>query len=350
MAVIKPQLSLLERATLILAILRTLGVGLITIFTAPFRGKSGSAKYGNHIKLAMLRTFLKNTTVRHQQHIGADLDVAYPAFAKERGFIPKDVTLPDGTKAYWLGDPSAEKVIIWFHGGGYNLPPGPGHLIFVDSLTSPSVSALMLSYTLAPHAIYPRQLQQAVSLLRHTITSLHHQPQTIIIGGDSAGGNIAAGVLSHLLHPHPEIEPLEFENGAKLRAAILLSPWASFRHDWTSGKENASKDLVSDYVGDMWRKSFLGGKKRDGYNEPLAAVEGWWQGLDGVVEECLVSGGGDEVLADVVTELGRRFQAVHEGVELLIVEGDWHDRPVMSSFGAGGEQDEAIKSFIKARC
>lgn len=208
----------------------------------------------------------------------------------------------------------------------------------------------MLSYTLAPHAIYPRQLQQAVDLLRYTITSLHHPPQNIIIGGDSAGGNLTAGVLSHLLHPHPEIAPLKFENGAKLRAAILLSPWASFSRDWPSIKGNANKDLVSGYIGDLWRESFLGGRERDAYNEPLAAEDGWWRGLQGVVQECLVTGGADEILADVVRELGRRFGAVHEGVTLLIAEGDWHDRPVMSSFGPGGEQDAAIKSFIKSRC
>ncbi|KAF6232796.1 hypothetical protein HO173_009010 [Letharia columbiana] len=349
MAVIKPELSLLEKATLILSILRVLGVGLITLFTALFRGRSGSAKYGSHVKLTLLRTWLNTATVRHQQYLLPDLDVAYPAFAKERGFPPKDVTLPDGTKAYWLGSPSAEKVILWFHGGGFNLPAEPGHLTFVNSLTSPSVSALILSYTLAPHAIYPRQLQQAVELLRHVITSLHHQPESIIIGGDSAGGNIAVGILSHLLHPHPEIEPLRFEDGAKLRAAILLAPWASFRHDWPSSKNNTSKDLVTDKVGDKWSMAFLGGQKREGYNEPLAAEEGWWLGLEGVVKECLVLGGADELLADSIRELGRRFAAVHEGVTVVIAEGEWHDKPVTSSLGMGGEQDAAIRSFVKSR-
>lgn len=106
---------------------------------------------------------------------------------------------------------------------------------------------------------------------------------------------------------------------------------------------------MTNYAGDMWRDSFLGGKKRDGYNEPLAAEEGWWQGLEGVVEECLLSGGGDELLADVVRELGRRFRAVHGGVTVVIADGEWHDKPVLSLLGGGGEQDAAIKSFVASR-
>lgn len=88
---------------------------------------------------------------------------------------------------------------------------------------------------------------------------------------------------------------------------------------------------------------------RDGYNEPLAAEEGWWAGLDGVVKEFLVCGGGDELLLDPIRELVRRFQAVHAGVTLVIAEGEWHDKPVLSSLGVGGEQDAAIKSFIASR-
>ncbi|KAM0805583.1 Alpha/Beta hydrolase protein [Usnea florida] len=351
MAVIKPQLSLLERVTLILAILRSVGVGLIAIFTALFKRKPRYADFAHYVKIAMMRTFLKNTTIRHQQHIGVDIDVAYPAFAKKRGFTPKDVTLPDGTKAYWFGSPSAEKVILWFHGGGYTLPTNPGHLAFVSSLTSPTVSALMLSYTLAPHATYPRQLQQAASLLHHTLTALHYAPSNIIIAGDSAGGNMALGLISHLLHPHPEIPPLPLKDGAPLHAAILLAPWASFRHDWPSTRTNAPTDYVSSSVGDLWSAAFLGGRPRDAYNEPLAAGPGWWDGLGKVLGGCLVTVGGGEILEDVVRETGRRLGGGMGGekgrVRVVVAGGEWHDRPVMNTFEMGGAQDGAVRGFVR---
>ena len=169
----------------------------------------------------------------------------------------------------------------------------------------------MLSYTLAPHAVYPTQLRQAVELLRYTITDLERKPENVAIGGDSAGGNLAAGVLAHMLHPHPDLKPLDV--GGKLGGAILLAPWASFATHWPSSKKNANKDLVTVYCSDKWSQAFLGGQKGDGYSEPLVAEEGWWNGLEDVVREILVCGGADELLADVIREFGKRL-----GVSVLL--------------------------------
>lgn len=92
------------------------------------------------------------------------------------------------------------------------------------------------------------------------------------------------------------------------------------------------------------------GKPRDAYNEPLAAPRGWWADLQGVLQECLVVGGADELLVDSVRELGTRFKAaLGAGAALLVAEGEWHDMPVLPSLGGGGMQDEAIRSFVKAR-
>ena len=158
-------------------------------------------------------------------------------------------------------------------------------------------------------------------------------------------------MLSHILHPHPDIEPLSFDNGARLRAAVLLAPWVSFHHDWPSFTSNAHKDIVSVAQSDLWSRSFQGGKiQGDAYSEPMVAGQEWWIGLDSVVKECLIVAGGDEILVDQIRELGRRFRAVHEeGVTVVIAGGEWHDMPVLSALGAGGEQSAAIRGFVKAR-
>ena len=164
----------------------------------------------------------------------------------------------------------------------------------------------MLAYTLSPHGTYPVQLRQAVALLRHLVTNLGRQPENVTIAGDSAGANLTLGTLSHLLHPHPEIEPLEL--GGKLGAAILLSPWVSFSMDWPSNIQNGKKDLVTSTAGNRWSASFLGGKKSDQYSEPCKAEEGWWKGMDDVVREILVLGGSDELLLDQIRVLVRRLK------------------------------------------
>lgn len=52
----------------------------------------------------------------------------------------------------------------------------------------------------------------------------------------------------------------------------------------------------------------MGGKDRDGYNEPLSASEDWWNGLEGVVKEILICGGADELLVDPIRELGTKYK------------------------------------------
>jgi acetyl esterase/lipase len=85
---------------------------------------------------------------------------------------------------------------------------------------------LLAPIDLIPTAQYPRQLQQAISLLNNLIQNLHKSPSNIILYGDAAGGNLTTAVLSHLSHPHPSkttlITPLKLT--AKLRGLVLSSP------------------------------------------------------------------------------------------------------------------------------
>lgn len=300
--------------------------------------------------MAMIRTFLQQATVSQLQAIAPTVEELYMAFAKQEGFTPESITCPDGTKAFWIGSPKADKVVIWFHGGGFNLPAESGHLSFLQSAVQSAggkISILMPDYTLAPHATYPHQLREGVEVIRHICTTSERKPRDITIAGDSAGANLAVGISSHLLHPHPEIAPLELDHA--LRAAILLAPWASFRTDWPSNRYNANKDIFSAHMSNMWSDSFLGGKDKDGYNEPLSAPEGWFEGLDGVVGEVLVLGGGDEVLVDCIRALAKILEGAHPNVTTVIAQGEWHDKPVCSMLGGGGEQSEAIKAFVKSR-
>ena len=167
----------------------------------------------------------------------------------------------------------------------------------------------MLAYTLAPHASYPTQLREGVALIHNLLTVQNLSPENISIGGDSAGGNLALGVLSHILHPHPEIPPLDLKGG-RLGGMVLIAPWASFDHDWPSVRDNAGKDVVGTGPSDVWSKAFLGGAKRDVYNEPLSLPEseGWFDGMEGAVREVFVAAGADEMLKSAVEELVRRFQ------------------------------------------
>jgi hypothetical protein len=71
---------------------------------------------------------------------------------------PNILVLPEGTTAFWLGDPASQKLIIYFPGCGYCLPALPGHFSYLGALSTDieqhgkSIGVLFLAYQLAPKA------------------------------------------------------------------------------------------------------------------------------------------------------------------------------------------------------
>jgi acetyl esterase/lipase len=121
----------------------------------------------------------------------------------------------------------------------------------------------------------------------------------IILGGDSAGANLAIALMSHILHPHPAVPYLQLPRGKKLAGAVLLSPWVYFSNEAPSMKSNYDKDCISE---DYLRASsslFLGDAPTDNYNMPLRATSDWWQGLP-LRYMCIVAGEYEMLRDDIV--------------------------------------------------
>ena len=120
-------------------------------------------------------------------------------------------------------------------GGGFQVNAG---LVFFDvysKLTTDinsqghNIAFFFLTYSLTPHASYPTQLRQCVEALRYIVIRTSRSPSNVIIGGDSAGGNLALAVLLHLTHPQPDIEPLEITH--PLAGIFTIAPWGCLRLD-----------------------------------------------------------------------------------------------------------------------
>lgn len=79
----------------------------------------------------------------------------------------------------------------------------------------------------------------------------------IVLAGDSAGGNMSLALLSHLLHPNPEVKP-RIELNEPLAGAVLISPWVKFATDDDSVKRNATSDMVTPQAANRWSSLFLG--------------------------------------------------------------------------------------------
>lgn len=136
-----------------------------------------------------------------------------------------------------------------------------------------------------------------------------------MIGGDSAGGNLALATLLHLSHPHPEIEPLPLSEN--LAGVFAFAPWVSFRGDWPSLESNRHKDLICKEALAKWSAAYLGGRSGDAWSEPLLAPTEWWRGAK--ADRVLVLAGRDEILLSAVEEFVERFKVCF----LSFLSGVW---------------------------
>jgi acetyl esterase/lipase len=232
-----------------------------------------------------------------------------------------------------------------------------------------SVSILFATYDLSPDAPYPRQLQQAALLLDHVLNSLHIPPENIILCGDSAGGNLALSLLSHVMHPHPstnpQIPPLKVSGS--FRGLVLVSPWVDFRTELPA-YGSYRKDCLHPLALQKWSSAFLGHpypfprEVLDEYNQPVLADEGWW--VDIPVSSILIVGGRDEVLIDSIEEFGATLTRVKDRlakeesgnghlkeVQVFVAEGECHDQvnvDLDTGFTEPGKQAEMVRSWVAA--
>ncbi|CAN9229090.1 unnamed protein product [Alternaria alternata] len=269
------------------ATLKAMGSALQRSVTSPFKGENGSNTYFKDVMLAMFRTNLGNLDLAQDRYTnGASSTPTYMQHAEKYKFVPDSIKLPSGTQAHWLGSRS----------GGYVTPCTAGHMLWLDDFQKslgPDVSALLLAYDLAPEARYPSQLKQAVELLDYLVHTEGRNPSDLILGGDSAGGNLVLGLLSHLAHPHPR-DRLVIHSVQDSRAFVT----------------NAQRDMFDARTLSRWASAFLGSDSPfagDFYNEPVLAAPEWWEPVADVVEEVLIWAGDNEILKDGIEAFAKKF-------------------------------------------
>jgi acetyl esterase len=134
-------------------------------------------------------------------------------------------------------------VLVFFHGGGWVL----GDIETVDNLcrrlaNASGCSVVSVDYRLAPETRYPGPLQDCYGAVRHVFDeseSFRIDRQRIAVGGDSAGGNLAAGVTLMAAELH---EP-------SIAFQVLIYPITNFSFDTPSYAENSegyglSRDMM----------------------------------------------------------------------------------------------------------
>ncbi|OOF92897.1 hypothetical protein ASPCADRAFT_133284 [Aspergillus carbonarius ITEM 5010] len=320
---------------------------VLTILWATLTSLWRSAAYPKtlvlHIGYAAFRKATVRLTVAQMQYALPTTNKNYERYVRKHKLPCKTVDLGDGALGHWIGDQTADNVLIWYHGGGFALPANVGYFKFFTKLiatmaaSNKSLAVFTLTYTLAPQATYPTQLRQAVSALRHVLDKTSHGPSHIVLGGDSAGGNLVGGVLSHLAHPHPEIAPIILSEN--LLGAVMIAPWTSMETNYTDQIIDSRGDLITPAVAGPWAKAYLGTARRDYYTDLSTAPTDWFTSFP--VERVLVCGGGSEILLPVIRDFVDKFSAGFRRVELCVGEGEGHVAPIYNMYI--GDRDETVQ-------
>lgn len=153
--------------------------------------------------------------------------------------------------------------LIYLHGGGWMMGSIETHDAFCRSLClRADVAIASVDYRLSPEHKFPAGLEDCYATscwLVENANRLSLRPERIAVGGDSAGGNLAAAVAL-----------LARQRGTpQLRFQLLIYPVLDFRFDTPSYRENAvGFHLTREDMIWSWRQYLA--NELDGYT-PLAS-------------------------------------------------------------------------------
>lgn len=216
-------------------------------------------------------------------------------------------------------------VLYYFHGGAYlGGSPATHRGLLAHIAKAANCTVIALDYRLAPEHPYPAAKEDALAgwqaLLAQGIA-----PEHLVIGGDSAGGNLA---LACTLALRDAGQPLP-------RALVLISPWTDATSTSDSMASRAARDRI--LTPDGIRRAaaqFAGSTPLDdpGISPLYADPTG--------LPPTLVQVGDDEMLLDDSTRWAAAARAAGVDVTLDVQLGLWHVWQAMA--GWMPEADRAV--------
>ena len=179
-----------------------------------------------------------------------------------------------------------DKVLLYLHGGGHIFGSIKSHRHYVSRLAAAAnVTAYHIDYRLAPEHPYPAAVEDALKAYQY-ILGQGVRPENLIVGGESAGGNLAAALLVTLKNkglPQPA-------------GAYLLSAWLDMQTTAESYARVGKRDPMITREGIVGvALAYLGGKPDDPVTSPVRAD------LSGLPPMLIHVGSEEVLLSDSVT-------------------------------------------------
>jgi epsilon-lactone hydrolase len=241
----------------------------------------------------------------------------------------------NGLSAEWIMPAAAtkDKLILYFHGGGYVVGSCPAHRSIVAKFVKGSgVGALLFGYRLAPENPFPAALEDSLAAYRWLLAK-GVSPSHIVFVGDSAGGGLCLATLIALR-----------DQGIPLpAAAVALSPWTDLKCTGESYRTKIKVDPAT------WEGSWTVFSKyyvqdNDPCSPWISPLYGDLHGLPPI----LIHVGEDEVLLDDSIRFAAKAKDAGVDITLKVGEGMFHCFPVCTPlFPEARQAMDEICIFIK---
>lgn len=243
-----------------------------------------------------------------------EMDVRFGKIDAEVRHSPVDA---GGAVAEWLDAPEsrAERVLLYFHGGAFMFRLPHTHASLAGRWSRQlKARVLMVDYRLAPEHPFPAAPDDCHAAYRWLL-SQGVDPANVVLGGDSAGGNLVLSVL-HRIKAAGEPMP---------SCAVLLSPFVDFTLSGESLIRNERADPLFTLRGLTALRAHYAPAER--FLDPaLSPLFGDFAGLPPL----LFQAGSTEMLLDESTRAAARAHSAGVEVRFEIWDGMPHVFQVLS--------------------
>jgi acetyl esterase len=230
----------------------------------------------------------------------------------------EDIRIPaaDGTPLrarVYARSTAALPVLLYMHGGGFTIGSLETHDSLCRQLARSSGAAVVaLEYRLAPEHRFPVAVEDAWAAMRWLASragSIGLDGGRLAVGGDSAGGTLAAVCAIHAR-----------DIGLTLRQQLLITPGTTAHADTPSHRRFARGFLLdAESIAWFFDQYIAHADRRDWRFAPLEADD-----LDGVAPACVLLAECDP-LVDEGLAYADRLRAAGVPVELELTRGVTHD-------------------------
>jgi monoterpene epsilon-lactone hydrolase len=249
--------------------------------------------------------------------------------------LPRGVTLQKvtagGVRAEWLIPAAPNGVLLYVHGGAWTIGWYEAHRWLVSHLARVTGRrALALDYRLAPEYPFPAPLEDCLAAYRWLLAN-GTRPDEIVIGGDSAGGNLT---LTTMVALRDAGEPLP-------AAGVCLSPVTDLAGSGQPAPSVHDAGLPVEWAQQQTRM-YLGDT-----DPHLPLVSPFYADLHGL-PPLLIQVGGAEFLRHDAERFVPRAQAAGVDVTLQVWPGMWHVWQILVGFMPEANQAvAAIGAFCR---